>query len=188
MKYAGNNSPEYWDHSWTINRKKFPKHTMDLITKMIPDFSYVLDIGCGDGTFLLRLKRDKSCRVFGIDISKVAIEKANELGVTSRVISAEELDDFNWHGGFDVTVCSHLLEHIENDDNLVKNIYRLTNKLAIIAVPNDCSYPEETGEHVRKYTAETLKKLLSKYFREVEDHTRLNRLTLKNHLIMKCLK
>ena len=188
MKYAGNNSPEYWDSSWQRGVKKFPQHTTQKIFNLIPDFAEVLDIGCGDGTFLEQLKKQRSCKVVGLDISKVAVDKANEKGVLALVASAEELDDFNWVGGFHVVVCAHLLEHIENDENLVKNIYRLTNDFAIIAVPNDCSYPEHTGEHVRKYTKESLRELIEKYFKIVEDKTRYNRTTLKNHLIFKCLK
>ena len=188
MKYAGNNSPEYWNSSWDRGVKKFPIHTMNWINRFIPNNISVLDIGCGDGTFLERLKNEKGCQAYGIDISNIAISKVNEKGIPSIVASAEDLDNFGRESCFDVVVCSHLLEHIENDDGLVKNIARLTKQFAIIAVPNDCSYPEHTGEHVRKYTKESLIKLLVEHFRIIEDKTRYNRTTLKNHLIFKCLK
>lgn len=185
MKYAGNNSPEYWDSSWERGIKKFPKHTMNVIADFIPEKVSVLDIGCGDGTFLKRLKETKNCEVYGIDISSIAIGVAKINGVAGEVKSAEEMDDFDKR--FDIVVCSHLFEHVKNDEGLAKNIARITKRFAIIAVPNDCSYPEETGEHVRKYTQESLRELLSGFFREIEDHTRYNRSTLKNHLIFKCL-
>lgn len=186
MKYSGNNSPEYWDKSWEQGIKKFPLYTMNMIKRLIPVEVSVLDIGSGDGTFLKRLKEEKKCSVYGIDISVVAIEKAKELGIPGEVRSAEELDDFDM--AFDVVVCSHLLEHIGNDEGLIANIFRITKNFAVITVPNDCSYPEETGEHVKKYTKESLKTLLNKYFSKIEDYTRYNRELLKNHLIFKCLK
>lgn|SRR3990167_7392275 len=180
MKFTGNNSSEYWDLSWKRNVKKFPKYTMNRVFGLIPKDVSVLDIGSGNGKFLLRLKEDKNCTVFGIDISSVAIEKGRKVGVDGMVASAEELGEFN--AEFDVVVCCHLLEHIGDDNGLMWNISRLAKKFAIIAVPNDCSYPEETGEHVRKYTRESLKQLISKYFVKTEDYT------LGNHLIFKCLK
>lgn len=186
MKYAGSNSPEYWDSSWKRGVKKFPRHTMNVIANFIPNEVSVLDIGCGDGTFLKRLKETKNCETYGIDISSIAIGVSKMNGVAGEVRSAEEMDNFDKK--FDVVVCSHLFEHVANEDGLTKNIARITKQFAVIAVPNDCSYPEETGEHVRKYTTDSLKNLLKKYFSKVEDHTRYDRTTLKNHLIFKCLK
>ncbi|MEK9207081.1 MAG: methyltransferase domain-containing protein [Patescibacteria group bacterium] len=186
MKYTGNNSQEYWDDSWTRGIKKFPKHTMQRIFNLIPNKVSVLDIGSGSGNFLYDLKEKKNCEVYGIDISQVAIDKGKEKGVDGEVRSAEEMDNFTRE--FDVVVCSHLLEHIGDDKNLVKNINKTTKQFAIIAVPNDCSFPEFTSEHVRKYTAKSLKELLIRHFPRIEDHTGYNRKTLKNHLIFKCLK
>lgn len=160
--------------------KKFPRYTMNRVFGLIPDNVSVLDIGSGDGTFLKRLQTKKNCQVYGIDISFIGIEKGKNIGVPGEVRSAEEMDDFDKEA--DVVICSHLLEHVGDDKGVVRNIARLAKQFAVIAVPNNCSYPEETGEHVRKYTKESLKELLSGFFRVVENHT------LGNHLIFKCLK
>ena len=181
MKYTGNNSSEYWDSSWSRNVKKFPKYTMNRVYGLIPEGKTVLDIGSGDGTFLIRLKEEKNCAVFGIDISPIAIERGRQKGVDGIAASAEELDDFK--AEFDIVICCHLLEHVGDDHGVVKNICRLTKEFAIIAVPNDCSYPEETGEHVRKYTQESLKELITRHF-----YGGVENYTLKNHLIFKCLR
>ena len=174
-----NLEPGYWDSQWGQNVKKFPKYTMNKIYGLIPYGSSVLDIGCGDGSFLLRLKNNLGCHVYGVDISEVAIAKMKTLGIEGSVENAEEL---RIRGKWDITVATHIYEHIEKDDNLAKTQARLTRQFALIAVPNDCSYPEPTGEHVRKYTVQTLSDLLSPYYAKIENHT------LGNHIIFKCVK
>jgi len=175
------NTAEHWDYKWSPLDKqiKYAYWTMERIMRMIPEGSKVLDIGCGTARFIYRLKKELNCDVYGIDISPRAVERAkNEFGVECGVYNAENLDNFE--GEYDVVVCTHVLEHITNDKGLVKNIARLTKSLAFIAVPNNCAPPEETKEHVRAYTAESMIKLLKPYFSEITDHT------LKNHLILKC--
>ena len=81
-----------------------------------------------------------------------------------------------------MTIATHIYEHIEKDGNLAKTQAWLTRQFALIAVPNDCSFPEVTGEHVRKYDYQSLYDLLSPYYAKIENHT------LGNHLIFKCVK
>jgi 2-polyprenyl-3-methyl-5-hydroxy-6-metoxy-1,4-benzoquinol methylase len=177
------NTREYWDGEWARNVKKFPRYTMNRISGLIPMGSSVIDIGCGNGKFLRKVLAEREpTELFGIDISEVAIRKVKDSGLDGLVMNAENLDSFDRQ--FDVVICTHIFEHVDNDTGLAKNVARIAKKMAIIAVPNDCSYPEITGEHVRKYTLESLSKLFVNCFREIIDCTRLNREYLKNHLII----
>ena len=177
------NTIEYWDKEWARGVKKFPKYTMNRVCWLIPEGSSVIDIGCGNGKFLLQVMKERSpTEVFGIDISPVAIEKMKRCGIDGLAMSAENLDSFDRQ--FDVVTSCHLFEHVENDVGLARNVGRIAKKMAIIAVPNDCSYPEVTGEHVRKYNFKSLSKLLKPHFKTIKNCTRLNRELLKNHLIV----
>lgn len=183
LKYAGTNSPQYWDAQWSSSKRMFPRYTMNIICWQIPFGSSVLDIGCGNGRFLRQIQKErKPTKLFGIDISPEAIRRMKDSGIDGLVATAEDLDDFDQE--FDVVTACHLLEHVENDVGLIKNIARIAKKMAIFAVPNDCSYPEPTGEHVRKYSLQSLTDLLKPHFRKIENHTRLNRRHTKNHLIV----
>jgi len=46
------------------------------IYRRLDQKSRILDIGCGAGAFLNRVKTEKSCKVHGVDISKAAVETA----------------------------------------------------------------------------------------------------------------
>lgn len=175
------NTTEYWNNSWLAGRKKFPKYTLKVIRDLVAEGSEVLEIGCGYGKLLKWLKDYKNCSVYGIDISDIAIVKAKEvLGIDGEVGNAEDLQP-KINRKFDVVITSHLLEHLDNDEEFVSRCAKLLklNGSMIVAVPDNCSYPEETGEHVRKYTEESLMILLMKYFYKLENHS------YKNHLIFK---
>ena len=96
--------------------------------------------------------------VFGIDISKVGIEKMKkEFGIDGLAMDFYDLDKLERK--FDFITCNHVLEHTWRDRDLLVLAYRRLNPNGIFlaAVPNNCSGPEETEEHVRKYDKEIKK-------------------------------
>lgn len=119
----------------------------------------VLDIGCGTGTLSDFYKGD----YFGVDISDIAIEKAKEIRRKNTVF---EVADFtkNWcwqYKKFDTFVIAEFLEHIDNDDQVIKNIILLMkpDSRLIISVPNFDRVPDES--HVRQFTIPELRKRFS---------------------------
>lgn len=177
------NTKEYWDTSWLAGKKKFPKYTTRKIIELVPDKSSVLDIGCGHGKILRLLKSGKNCEVYGIDISSVAIEMMRKAGVEGEVCNAEDLV-LKTGKKFDVIIASHILEHLDNDEEFVSRCSKLLNPngFMIVAVPDKCSPPEEEVEHVRMYDENSLMTLMLKDFYKIED------CSIKNHLIFKaCL-
>ena len=138
------NTKEYWDKRWRENPMLSRKLEKLLMAAVYPELS-VLDIGCGTGRILRGLRKDKDCRVYGIDISQVSIDMLKRQGINGEVANAEDLDFFR--GKFDVVIISHTLEHIDNDDKLIMNIARITDCYALIAVPNNMIPPEEEKEH-----------------------------------------
>ena len=136
----------------------------------------VLDIGCGSGRILRGLRKDRKAKVFGMDISQVAINTLKRHGIPGL---AADANDFSDKTTYDVVVLSHTLEHIADDEQLIKKLAGNVKKYLIVAVPNDCMGPEEEPEHLRRYTKESLTKLLSKHFKNIEDHS------VGVHLILK---
>ena len=100
----------------------------------------LLDLGCGIGYFteLLSLK---NAQVIGIDIDTKAIlyAKQNTSGNKFLIASAEALP-FK-ENSFDKLLCSEVLEHIENDEQAVSEIYRVCKSDAIVVI----TVPTEEG-------------------------------------------
>lgn len=170
------NTKELWDKIYS-KPIKFSKKTMYALYNLIPDKCSVLDIGCGNGKLLQMLAGKKSCDTYGIDISEIAIKRIIKSNLKGETLNAENLDGFN--KGFDVVVLSHTLEHITNDENLIRNCRRITSRFLLVAVPQKGSRASDVPEHVRIYDAESLTRLLLKFFSKVEDYS------LSPHLILK---
>ena len=173
------NTAEYWDHRWSTESRGYHSWTVNRMFYHVPDGSSVLDVGSGQAKLLSRLKNEKGCSVYALDISPVAIERASKMGIDGEVYDAENLDLFDEE--FDVVVSSHLLEHIENDKQLVENIARITKNIAILAVPDDVIVIDDVGEHLRNYDNESFQELLNPHFSQIHN------ISLKNHIIYKCI-
>ncbi len=99
----------------------------------------VLDYGCGAGTISLYLGK-KRFNVFGVDISKEAIDKCNE---SSKIMSLENFVMFSlvpkkFTKKFDVIICFEVIEHIKDDIKLIKLFHRLLkiNGKLILSTPS----------------------------------------------------
>ena len=85
----------------------------------------VLDVGCGGGILSESFAREGAL-VTGIDLSPVAIKVAKEhaegegLTIDYRKVAVSELLKEEG-GGYDVVVCSEVLEHVEDLEGLVQN-------------------------------------------------------------------
>lgn len=101
----------------------------------------VLDLGCGEG-FLISLIADSPKKVVGLDISKIALNRAKEIlkdkkKVELRWGNAEALSLPN--ESFDKIICSEMLEHTPQPRKAMEEIYRVlkNNGLLIISVPDE---------------------------------------------------
>jgi len=96
----------------------------------------ILDIGCGDGSFLVHLK-EKGWDVFGVETSRNAVLSARERNRLD--IFCGDLKDANFPSGFfDVLTMWHVLEHIPYPIQLLAEVKRVMKNggLLFISVPD----------------------------------------------------
>lgn len=100
----------------------------------------ILDIGCGDGSFIIKFK--KHCETFGVDISQNAVKIAKEAGINAYEIdvSSERLpfqDEY-----FDIIYMGDVIEHLTNPDFVIKEVARVTktNGFLVLSTPNLASW------------------------------------------------
>lgn len=157
-----NNSVKFWNDTWKKQNDRYYNH-FDVIIGLLPDDGSVIDVGCGVGTLLKLIKKRRPLlKIEGRDHSKVAIEKLKRFKIGGLV---EKLPNIS--GKADVVIATEVLEHIKDDEQLLRNMSMVAKKI-IITVPNDRLGPEECDEHERKYTADSLGDKLNKYFKHYD--------------------
>lgn len=96
----------------------------------------ILDVGCGLGFFLSAINNQWG--KYGVEISEFASDYARQHfpGInifTGKLLQAKYNDNF-----FDVVYFYHVIEHVENPGELLKEIYRVTktNGILVTGTPN----------------------------------------------------
>ena len=160
------NTKEYWNNIWSVEGKHtwrvYPK-TFSEISKEVGSKKRVLDVGCGVG--ILSNILNENNYVEGVDISNSAIEILSQSNIKGKVADVPPLPFEN--NEFDVIVACEFLEHFIETDKILLELKRVAKKV-IIAVPNNILGHENEKEHYQKFTEESLKKLLSYYFKKVK--------------------
>lgn len=98
----------------------------------------VLDIGCNDGSFTLRVGAlIGSRKLHGMDVDKGAVERARKKGIKAIVHDANT--EFPYDDCFfDVVVANQVLEHLYNTDGFFSEVRRILrpNGYAVISTAN----------------------------------------------------
>ena len=101
----------------------------------------VLDLGCGEG-FLISLIPDLTEKIVGLDISKIALNRASEVLKNKKKVelqwgNAEELNLPN--ESFDKIICSETLEHVPRPRKVMEEIHKILKNdgFLIISVPDE---------------------------------------------------
>ena len=102
---------------------------LDFIYQQEIKFETVHDIGCGKGFKLLDFKHLKK-EISGIDPSRIFHECHKKFKINSRVGFVDDLQ-----GSYDLVLVSHVLEHLHNIDESIKQIEKITKKYLFIEVP-----------------------------------------------------
>ena len=92
----------------------------------------VIDLGCGEGSFIYALKLfDNSINVTGIDISERRINGLKKKFPNDNFY-VRDVCDTKLKEKFDFVHSSQVIEHVENDKKMVKEISRLLKKEGIL--------------------------------------------------------
>jgi 2-polyprenyl-3-methyl-5-hydroxy-6-metoxy-1,4-benzoquinol methylase len=112
------------------------KNKLQLINSQQPNKGRILDIGAGTGDFLA-VAKENGWETVGVEPS----DKARAIALKKAVSFVEDTSGLENHS-FDVITMWHVLEHVPNLDNQIKELKRLLKPSGtlIVAVPNFKSF------------------------------------------------
>jgi len=106
-----------------------------VIANLLPNNTRVLDVGCGDGSLMNLLVKEKNIEVRGLELEKHNVQQCIYKGLPVIQGNAEtELYQFP-NQSFDYVVLSQTLQAFYNPDKVLKELLRI-GKSVIISIPN----------------------------------------------------
>jgi methionine biosynthesis protein MetW len=111
------------------------KNEFKIIANLLPVQSRVLDVGCGDGTLIEALIKQKSIDARGIELEENKVKQCISKGLSVIQGNAEtELNQFP-DKAFDFVVLSQTLQAFYQPENVLNELLRI-GKRVIISIPN----------------------------------------------------
>jgi methionine biosynthesis protein MetW len=106
-----------------------------LIARLIPTESRVLDLGCGDGELLAHLQREKKAKVQGVELNEQSIYQCVAKGLS--VVHSNLDDGLKGYPdqSFDYVILNQSLQEVRNVDLVLRETFRVGRR-AIIGFPN----------------------------------------------------
>ena len=105
------------------------------IARVIDSGSTVLDVGCGDGSLLDYLVREKQVDGRGIELSPEGVNRSIAKGLSVIQGNAEEDITFYPDDCFDYVILSQTLQAMKRPDRMLEQLLRVGRK-AVVSFPN----------------------------------------------------
>ncbi len=111
------------------------KKEFKVIADLLPNNIKVLDVGCGDGSLMNLLKKEKNVEVRGLELNQENVQECIHRGLPVIQGNAEtELHQFP-DKSFDYVVLSQTLQAFYEPEKVLRNLLRI-GKSVVISIPN----------------------------------------------------
>ncbi len=169
--FVPGNSAGHWDtrlaETWDSPSRQWPRKDGLIAAATAPD-QVIVDVGCGTGTTLRYLKSLGYKHLHGVEISPYAVRRLQGEGISMHhgTLPSIPMPDESC----DAVIASQVLEHLIRRGRFLCEMRRVLKPggQAFIFVPDNCLGPIDEPEHVTKYTAQSLRRLVEKYLGVLE--------------------
>ncbi|HMP88822.1 MAG TPA: class I SAM-dependent methyltransferase [Kiritimatiellia bacterium] len=156
---------KFWKGYWNDTTVYGPacRHRRRIVRKLLASIPHqnVLDLGCGDGSFVAESSKLLNATFEGSDISEAALEIARKNVPGIRFYKLDLMAGAPDHK-YDAIVLSEVLEHIEDDEHVLKTIAPFTRHV-VISVPGGSAHKvDRRYGHFRNYTGNLLQEKLER--------------------------
>ena len=111
------------------------KKEFKVIADLLPKNVRVLDVGCGDGSLMRLLIKEKNIQARGLELVEENVKKCIYKGLSVIEGNAEtELHQFP-NQSFDFVILSQTLQAFYNPEKVLKDLLRVGNSV-VISIPN----------------------------------------------------
>lgn len=181
VQFEGNYFNKYQNNGRIINyiMNSYFKNFSHLIDSV--EYSKVYEAGCGEGfisQYVYNKNKDtkEMLQVYASDISENVIKKARKAYpyIQFYVNSIYDIKENN--NSFDLAIASEVLEHLDEPEKALSEVFRISKKYILISVPNEpiwcianfarVKYIRRMGNtpgHINHYTKGEIIKLLYNY-------------------------
>ena len=187
-------------------KKTYFKEERPELKQLLPkQFEKVLEIGCGEGTFISSINGD--VEKWGVEPDKNAASRASEkLFKTVNATYVESLPSLP-DNYFDLVVCNDVIEHLSDHDFFFESIktkmkegaylvgsipnVRYFENIARFLIAKDWKYREDDildRTHLRFFTEKSLLRTIKEHNYKIEKFIGVNKLTLKPFSVKMLLK
>ncbi len=156
--------------------KFFHNQRLNEVAKMVKPKGKILDVGCGEGFFLIKVKGKR----FGIDPLEEKLIKAKEKNKTFLLVKSDASKLPFKSRTFDTVVCSEVLEHVKDYRKAIKEIKRVAKDSGeiVISAPNETNlrlgrlfvlrFPLRVPAHLNRFTPKEIESLFGLEIRETK--------------------
>jgi SAM-dependent methyltransferase len=158
---------EIWERegldTWRVYPARFTR-----IATLVPPGSRVLDVGCGPGVLLSRLREHRRCKPFGLDISTSAIRLMGRVGIPGAACAVPDLPVLA--GAFDVVIATELIEHLDDPAAALTEFVRCLRPggKVILTTPNNTLGPADEDQHMHQFSVEKLEAIAANALEDIQ--------------------
>lgn len=104
---------------------------IEYIEKHLPLQGTILDVGCGNGIFTLRLAK-AGAKVIGLDLSELLLSQNPHPGLTRGDATTLPFAD----GAFDCVFEANVLHHLRDREGVIREMARTSRRYVVLLEPN----------------------------------------------------
>jgi methionine biosynthesis protein MetW len=108
---------------------------LEVIARLVPEGSRVLDLGCGSGELLAHLGHHRGCTGYGVELSDENVLACARRGVNVIQLNLEEGLKLFDDRSFDVVLQLETLQHLRNAEHMLRETARV-GRIGIVSFPN----------------------------------------------------
>ena len=113
---------------------------LELIAELVPAGSHVLDLGCGNGELLARLRDGKGCTGYGVELDDANVLASVQRGIDVVQLNLDEGLKLFDDNSFDVVLQLDTLQNLRNTEHMLRETARV-GRIGIVSFPNFAHWP-----------------------------------------------